>query len=63
MKDLVSDMNNLFKKLFLNIHTILLFVGIAFIVVSAFLFNSIVGYLVLGIGCIVAGVLIDKGMG
>jgi hypothetical protein len=56
-------MNKILKFFLLNIHTILLFVGIAFIVVSAFLFNLIVGYLILGIGCIVASLLINQEMG
>ncbi|ALV21053.1 hypothetical protein NY10_433 [Carnobacterium antarcticum] len=47
----------------LNIHTILLFVGIAFIALAAFLFNQIIGFLVLGIALIVVSYLINMSVG
>ena len=56
-------MSRLFKWLFLNIHTLLLFVGIAFIAISAFLYSLIVGFLVLGVCCIAASLIINKEMG
>ena len=56
-------MNKLLTWISLNIHTILLLVGIGFISVSAFLCSEIVGYLVLGIGCVAVSVLISKGRG
>lgn len=63
MKGLVFRMINFIKNIFLYIHTILLFVGIAFIAVSAFLYSLIVGFLVLGVCCIGASVLISREMG
>lgn len=52
-----------FNFLMLNIHTILLFVGIAFIALAAFLFNQIIGFLVLGIALIVVSYLINMSVG
>lgn len=56
-------MSKLFKWLFINIHTLLLFIGIAFIVISAFFYSLIVGFLVLGVCCIAASLIINKSMG
>ncbi|MEQ7122759.1 hypothetical protein [Enterococcus gallinarum] len=56
-------MSKLFQLLFLNIHTLLLFVGIAFIAISAFLYSLIVGFLVLGVCCIAISLIINKSMG
>lgn len=55
--------NKFLKLLFLNIHTILLFVGIAFISVSAFLYSQIIGFLVLGVACLIVSYLINEGRG
>ena len=49
--------------LLLNIHTILLFVGITFIVVAAFLFNQIIGFLVLGVSLVIVSLIINKEVG
>lgn len=57
-------MNDRFKKFFqlffLNIHTILLLVGVGFITTSAFLYSFVIGYLVLGISCLFVSYIIDK---
>lgn len=50
----------MFKWLLLNIHTILLIVGLGFIALAAFLFSSIFGFLVLGVSCVLLGLVIDK---
>lgn len=61
---LIKAVINFFKRainiVLLNIHTILLFVGIAFVVIAAFLFNEILGYLVLGLALITISKLIDE---
>lgn len=56
-------MNKLLNWLLHNIHTILLFVGIAFIATSAFLYSVITGFLVLGVSLIIVSLLISRGMG
>lgn len=56
-------MNNFFKRLVLNIHTILLFVGIGFVSVSAFLYSEKIGFLVLGISLITVSLIINRDMG
>lgn len=48
------------KQLLLNIHTIFLFVGVTFIVVAAFLFDGIAGYLTLGITLVILSKIIDE---
>lgn len=59
-----TKMNDRFKKFFqlffLNIHTILLLVGVGFITTSAFLYSVVIGYLVLGVGCLFVSYIIDK---
>ncbi|MGB3161555.1 MAG: hypothetical protein WBA84_09945 [Carnobacterium sp.] len=57
---LTKKLSKFLKFLLLNIHTILLFVGITFIVVAAFLFNQIIGFLVLGISLIAVSLIINK---
>lgn len=60
----MNKINAAFKKFFqlffLNIHTILLLVGVGFITTSAFLYSVVIGYLVLGIGCLFVSYIIDK---
>lgn len=48
------------KHLLLNMHTIFLFVGVTFIVIAAFLFNEMAGYLTLGIILVILSKLIDE---
>lgn len=62
-KATTSRLNSALKTLLRNIHTILLFVGIAFIVTSAFLYSVITGFLVLGVSLIIVSLLISRGMG
>ncbi|MGM0183415.1 hypothetical protein IGK74_002380 [Enterococcus sp. AZ150] len=60
----MNKINIFFKKFFqlffLNIHTILLLVGVGFITTAAFLYSMIIGYLVLGLGCLFVSYIIDK---
>lgn len=51
------------KLLLVNIHTILLFVGIGFISISAFLYSEKIGFLVLGISLIAVSLIINRDMG
>lgn len=62
-KAMTSRLNSALKTLLRNIHTILLFVGIAFIATSAFLYSVITGFLVLGVSLIIVSLLISRGMG
>lgn len=62
-KAMTSRLHSALKTLLRNIHTILLFVGIAFIATSAFLYSEIFGFLVLGVCCVVLSLIINKGMG
>lgn len=62
-KAMTSRLHSALKTLLRNIHTILLFVGIAFIATSAFLYSVITGFLVLGVSLIIVSLLISRGMG
>lgn len=55
--------NKLLKLIILHIHTLLLFVGIAFISISAFLYSQIIGFLVLGVACLIVSYLISSERG
>lgn len=62
-KAMTSRLHLALMTLLRNIHTILLFVGIAFIATSAFLYSVITGFLVLGVSLIIVSLLISRGMG
>lgn len=60
MNKISSAFKKFFQLFFLNIHTILLLVGVGFITTSAFLYSVVIGYLVLGVGCLFVSYIIDK---
>jgi len=55
-----DGMNKLLNWLLRNIHTILLFVGITLVATSAFLYSTIIGFLVLGVSLIIISLLINQ---